>query len=297
MSTPQEIYNKLALVKASNQELKDYVTNTSIPGSVRDDFNTLATDLKSQSKVANWRLFLWIMAYASWLVEITFGKHKVDIANLLAAKRPHTLRWYSEESKKFQYGYAFTWKDDTYVYATDDPDARIIKYAAASEKNGKVVLKVAKEVSGAKAPLTNTEKTVFTEYWRKWRDAGVKVEIISQSADLLKITVTIVRDRLVLDATNHLLRDATINPIQQSIDNYGANLEFDGKIIISKLVDAIQAAEGVVDIKLTAAHVQPSGGSWTAVDMSVEAASGYFILSYTDSVMTFVDNITVETIQ
>lgn len=297
MSTPQEIYNRLALSKASMQELKGYLVDPNIPGSVRDDFNTLETDLKSQSKVANWRLFLWIMAYASWLVEVLFGKHKEDISDLLAAKRPHTPRWYAEESKKFQYGYSLVWEGDTYAYDTDDPGSRIVKYAAATERSGKVILKVATETGGVKAPLTTPQKSIFAEFWNRWRDAGVRLEIVSQQADLLKVNMVIIRDRLVLDSTNHLLRDATVNPIADAIDTYGASLEFNGKIYLSKLVDEIQKAEGVVDVKLTSAHVKPYGGSWTAVDMSVEAVSGYFEMSYTDSSITYVDNINVEVIE
>lgn len=297
MSTPKEIYDKLALSKSSMYELKGYLVNPDVPGSVRDDFNTLERDLKSQSKVANWRLFLWIMAYASWLVEVLFGKHKDDISDLLSAKRPHTLRWYAEESKKFQYGYSLTWLGDTYVYAVDDPDSRIVKYAAATERQGKVILKVATETNGVKTPLTNPQKSIFAEFWNRWRDAGVRLEIVSQQADLLKVNMVIIRDRLVLDSTNHLLRDATINPISDAIDAYGSSLEFNGKIYLSKLIDEIQKAEGVVDVKLTSAHVKPYGGNWTVVDMSVEAVSGYFSMSYSDSSITYVDNINVEVIE
>ena len=296
MSTVNEIYDNLATAKASMQELHDYVVNSTVPGTLQDNFNTLDIDLKSKSKVANWRLFLRLMAYASWLVEVLFSKHMDDIASLLAIKRPHTKRWYAETCKMFQYGYSLVWKNDTYVYDVDDPGSRIVKYSAGSEKNGKVLLKVANEVNGLKVPLTNVQKSALELFWSKYRDAGVKVEIVSQPADTVKITITIVRDRMVLDATNHLIRDASIDPVKVAIDTYGTSLEFDGRIVLSDLFECIKKAEGVVDLKITGASVKPSGGNWSAIDMSTDAASGYFDLSYTESNFTFIENVNVEII-
>jgi hypothetical protein len=292
-----EIYDALNSSKASMQELHDFVVDSENPGTIQDNAETLAIDVKSNSKVAQWRLWLWIMAVASWVVENIFDLFKADISNILSTKRPHTLKWYAEETKKFQYGYGLVWKDDTYVYEVDDPDSRIVKYAACVEKQGKIVLKVAKEVGGVKTPLSVAEKAALTEFWRKYKDAGVRIEIVSLPADLFKANLTIVRDRLVLDGSNRLLRDASVYPIKNAIDTYGANLEFDGKIVLSKLVDAIQAAEGVVDVQLNSASVKPSGGAWSLVNMNAEAVSGYFLMSYTDSVINYIDNFTAETIE
>ena len=294
--TIAEIYNALNVSKASMQELHDYVVSSEIPGSIQDTDQQIIIDVKSGSAVAIWRLWLWIMAVASWVIETLFDKHKADITALIAAERPHTLGWYAEESKKYQYGYALEWINGAYQYAVDDPTSRIISYAAASEKNGKVYLKVAKEVNAVKVPLDNTEKTVFGEFWNKWRDAGVKLQIVSQAADTLKFNATIIRDRLVLDGANRLIRDNSINPINNAITAFANSLEFDGILRLSKLVDALQGAEGVIDVKLTAAWCKPSGGNYTALDMWVEPESGYFIMSYADSTLQMIDNVNVEVI-
>jgi len=287
-----DIYNRLNSSKASFQELHDYVVDSDNTHSLQDNWDTLLSDITSGSKVAIWRLWLWIFAVGSWIVESLFDTHKKEIIALLSAKKPHTLRWYAEESKKYQYGYALQWIGDTWVYNQVDETARIIKYAAASEKDGKVKLKVAKEVSGVKSPLNVLEKATFTEFWHKWKDAGVKLEIVSQAADFLKVNLTIVRDRLVLNGDNTLLRDASVNPIKNAIDAYAGNLEFDGVIMLSHLVDAIQAAEGVIDVKLNSAHHKPAGGTYSAVDMKVEAVAGYFTIA-TDSTYVYQDNVIV----
>ena len=291
--TIAEIYDALNSSKASFSELNDFVVSTSVPGSTQDNSTDLAIDVTSGSKVAVWRLWMWIFAVGSWMVEVLFDRHSADVTAVLDSKRIHTLRWYAEESKKYQYGYPVSWIDNMYQYATSDADAQIVKYAAASERNGTVVLKVAKNSGGVKAPLTTLEKATFTEFWSKWKDAGVKLEIVSQPADQLKIYITIVRDRLVLDGNNNLLRDNSINPITLAIDAFGNSLEFDGVLRLSKLVDSIQAAEGVVDVQLTQAWHKPAGGSYSVVNMSVESIAGYFELSYTDSLFTYQDNVEV----
>ena len=296
MSSIAEIYDRLALSKASMQELADFLVDPNVAGSILDTSARLSIDAKTISKVGNWRLWLWIMAVGSWIIEQLFEIHKSDITAILAAKRPHTIRWYAGESKKFQYGYPLVWKDDKFQYERYDPDALIVKYAAAVERGGKVILKVANEVSGAKIALTAGQKTIFTEFWTRWKDAGVRLEIVSQAADKLKVDLTVVRDRLVLDASNCLLRDSQVNPFMNAIDDYSKSLEFDGIIRLSRLIDFIQLAEGIIDVKLNSAAHKPSGGTWSNVDMEVESVSGYFELSLTDCTLTFIDNVNVSVI-
>jgi len=291
MRTVAEIYDELNDQKSAFQELNTYVVSTEIPGSTADTATNLGTDVTSGSRVAIWRLWLWIFAYCSWLIEKLFDRHQSNIEEIIDAERPHTLRWYAEESKKWQYGYAMTWSGSAYSYAIDDPDARIVDYAAASERNGKVILKVAKDSGGTKVPLTSLEKAAFTDFWTKWKDAGVKLEIISQQADLLKVQLKIIRDRLVLDSSNNLLRDPSVNPVANAIKAFGDGLEFDGILRLSKLVDALQAAEGVIDVKLTAAWWKPYGGSYQAVDMFIESVSGHFVIDNDNSILTYVDNV------
>lgn len=290
--TIDEIYNALNIEKASMSQLNNYIVEQT--GLTQDSAEELAVDAVSGSKVAIWRLLLWLFAVGSWVIEVLFDRHSEDIDTRLSAKRPHTLRWYAEESKKFQYGYAMQWMNDNYQYNTVDLNARIIHYAAASEKRGKVVLKVAKEVSGAMSPLSVQEMATFSEFWNKWRDAGVKLEIISQPADQVKVYMTIIRDRLVLDSSNNLLRDPSVNPITAAIKKYSKSLEFDAILRLSHLVDAIQMAEGVIDVKLDAAYIRTYNGDWQNINIFTETASGYFEVAYSLSSITYIDNVNVD---
>jgi hypothetical protein len=291
--TIAEIYNAMATTKADMQELHDWVVDPQNPSYVMDNADQLLADLRSTSKVAIWRLFLYVFAVGSWTVETLFDKLVIAINAIMAAKRPHTLRWYAEESKKYQYGHELLWADNQYSYAVYDPDARIIKYAAAQEFNGKVRLKVTKEVSGVKTALSTDEKNAFVAFWNAWRDAGTKVEIISLPADQLKVNITIIRDRMVLNNNNSLLRDSSIFPIADAIAAFGNALEFDGVLRLSKLIDAVQAAEGVVDVKLHRAEHKPAGGTYVEVDMFVNSTAGHFVIDQTTSSWEYIDKTVV----
>jgi hypothetical protein len=286
-----DIYDALNASKSSFEELNEYIVTSEIPESTSDTAMNLAIDVTSKSKVAVWRLWLWIFAVGSWLVETLFDRHSSHINEVIDQRRPHTVRWYADQSKKFQYGHEMTWADNQYRYETDDPDARIVKYAAASERGGRVLLKVAKDAGGVKSPLTAQQKAAFELFWSKWKDAGVALEIVSQPADQLKIDIKIVRDRLALDAQNNLLRDPSVNPIQQAIDNFGSSLEFDGILRLSKLVDFIQAAEGVVDVKLNGAWHKPDNGTYKTVPIYVESVAGYFSIDLANSTFEYYDNV------
>jgi len=291
MSTIAEIYNRLALSKASMQELHDYVTSSSVPGSVQDTADNLVIDIKSGSKVAIWRLWLWIMAVASWIVEQMFISHNAEITSIVDTKRPHNLRWYASECKKYQRGHALVWNGEKYSYERDDPEARIIKYASANERLGNIILKVAKEVGGVKQPLSSAEKINFTAFWEQWKDAGCTLEIISKGPDLLKLDVTIIRDRMVLNSDNSLIADSSYFPIAAAIEKFGTALEFDGVLRLSKLTDAIQQADGVVDVKINQAWIKEEGGVYNAIDLYAIAASGYFTIDNNDSTFTYIDNV------
>lgn len=290
MRSIAEIYNILAEEKAKYYNLDDFVNSQQ---SSLDNADLLLKDINSGSKVATWRLWLWIVAFASWLVESLFEVHKNEIEAIMSAKVPHTLRWYAEESKKFQYGYSMVWDGYCYAYETIDTDAQIIKYAAASQSGGTINLKVAKKDESGLIPLTAEEKAAFETFWNYWRDAGVNIEVISMPADLLKIDMTIVRDRLVLNSNNQLLRDTNIYPIDDAIDNFISNLEFNGILRLSELAAAIKAAEGVVDVKINSAQWKPSTATeYTNIDMEIIPDSGYFKIDVS-STITYTDYINV----
>jgi hypothetical protein len=226
-------------------------------------------------------------------VESLFDSHKQEITDIMNSKRVMDLPWYEDLAKAFQYGYSLVWQDNAYVYVASDESAKVVKFSKATEKNNKVKIKIAGIANGVIGPIPAIQKVAFDLYIDKNRAAGVKVETINLPADSIQVSMTIIRDRLVLHSNNSLLRDASVFPIMDAITAYGNDLEFGGIMRIAKLEDAIQKAEGVVDVKITSCSAKASGGAYAPVDMFYETASGYINLSLVESTIIYIDEINV----
>ena len=291
--TISQIYNALCVSKASMQELSDWVVQQSNPNSTLDNAETLLQDLTSNSKVAIWRLWLWIFAVGSWIVENLFDQHTTEISNILASQRIHNLYWYEQQALTFQFGYKMIWQNGQFAYSMIDPSAQVVKYVKATENNGIVVLKVATMINGQMIPLSPVQNAALTLFFTKWKDAGVQLQIINQPADQVKITLSVVRDRLVLAANNSLIADASVFPLSDAINAFGINLPFGGVFRLSKLEDAITAAPGIVDAKIYSASIKSYNGNYVSIDMSMVPASGYVTIDWANSNLTFIDAVNV----
>jgi hypothetical protein len=278
MRTIQEIYDQMAAEKAEMAQLRGWITNQDNPNSVLDDSQTLLQDLTSSSKVAIWRLFMWLMAFAVWIHEGLWGQFRKEVDEKLAAEQPHTQHWYRTESLKFQYGDDLVWQDNKFQYLEYDPLKQIIKHAATNEGKGKVVIKVATEKNGILQKLETNQLAAFTAFWEKHRDAGVQVRIISVDPDLLKLKYKIHYDPLVMLPDGTLINDSSLTPVQTAINDYLNSVEFDGNFILSKLEDAIQDATGVIDFERIETASKYGTNSYQEITRLVNAYAGWFII-------------------
>ena len=288
--TIAQIYESLNTVKSNMAELSALVTeSTGVPV---DNSQNLILDASSGSKVAKWRLWLWIVAVACWVIENIVDNRVTEISAIVNGLRPHTLDWYESETLKWQYGHELAWiNDDHWGYLVDDPAARIVvAVSAATNEMGEVVIKVAKQVGAFLEPLTAGEVEGLVAYWKKWKDAGVKIVIVTEESNVLKIQATVVRNRLVLAADGTLLRDSTINPLTNALADYIDNVPFNEIIRITDFEAAAKLAEGITDFVITSLEIRPGDVvAWTVVDREVIPSSGFARIDYVVSTFTNVD--------
>jgi len=278
--TLSEIYDAIALEKANMTTLNSWFTDKSNPGSVLDDHQTLLQDLTSTSKVAIWRLLLWIVTVATWTLEGLWDVFKTEVDTAINNQIPLTLPWYQRESLYFQYGDSLVWNATTlkYEYELYDETKRIITRAAANEGVGIVSIKVARDNNSSLEALTASQKIAFTNFWNKNKGAGVLINIISEAADLLKLEYQIFYDPLVLTDHGNLIDDGGVFPVEDAINNYIANLDFNGRFRLEECDAAIRSAEGVIDFQRLSAQSKYGANSYLDILVSKVAYAGYFLI-------------------
>jgi hypothetical protein len=287
--TISEIYDSLNTVKNNMTELKGFVTETT--GTDMDNANNLALDASSGSKVAKWRLWLWIVAVASWVIENIVSSGELTISAIVNGNRPHTLRWYEDQTRAWQYGHELAWlNDDHWGYATEDTAAKLAAAVSATETgNGQVTIKVVKEVTGTLTPLSGLEQDSLDAYWARWKDAGVEILLVTTEPDQIKFNATVVRNRLILASDGTLLRDSSVDPLTAALADYMDAVPFNGVIRVTDIEQAAKSAEGIIDFVISSMSISPDGETWTVVTREVIPDSGFANISYDDCTLTYID--------
>ena len=239
------------------------------------------------SATAKWVLLVNAFATALKVIEDLFDVHVEEVDERATEILPGTLKWYANESLKFQYDAAMTSTlvfDDSYtdadgetvelfgkavIYDIEEPDYQIVTVASASELNGSVLLKVLKGSAGSYSKLTaGTEKAAFDSYWEQKRFAGTDMTIISNDPDLIQLEMDVTYDGTILASDGSLLTDGTTFPVHDAIDEFlgeFANARFDDYMYVSKLVDAVQAVSGVINAVATTVECKPNGGTYSDI--------------------------------
>ncbi|WP_299212746.1 hypothetical protein [uncultured Dokdonia sp.] len=120
---------------------------------------------------------------------------------------------------------------------------------------GVVFMKVAKnEGENNIVPLNADEQARLREFIRRIKDAGNQIQISSIPGDKLKLDLRVYVDPLLIyvnpndpnDPDNGILvSDGTLKPVEKSIKEYLKNIEFNGALVKTFLIDAIQGTQGV----------------------------------------------------
>jgi hypothetical protein len=306
--TLQQIYNDLIAKKESNTELDTLLPK---PASWPDLFNyenfkLLANSVLSglyNSKVSIWQTTMYVVAYASWMQESLYDIFKSEVDTLTLNREFGQLPWYVNKAKEFQYGDSLQWIDNNYYgYLVVDEEKQIITQASATVSNGIIILKVAKGEIGSLEKLTTTELQAFTNYFMGSgtasandgiAPAGTKMQIISDDADLLKMSINIYYDPLVLDNTGLLLEDGVTLPVAEAITNYIQGLPFNSKFRLIDLVTEIKAVSGVDNVVIKYCDAMYGVQAWTDIvaleSQTYTSYAGYFEMNTNNGLAGYYD--------
>ena len=251
--------------------------------------------LNSNSKVAIWRLWTYITAFAIYTLEKIFDQHKQEVYTALSELKPHTARWYRNKALAFQYGFDLIEDSDKFNNQgrTEDEisNSKIVKYSAVteSESESRLIVKIATEQGGELQPISQGQKASFDAYLNEIKDAGVRITTINYLPDILKLQMKIYRDPLVLDENGQSIITGE-KPVEKAIKEYLKNLPFDGELVLAHLVDALQQVEGVKipHIILAESKWIDAGtngyGNFQPVEVKTIPISGYFKIENFDNI-------------
>lgn len=235
--------------------------------------------LSSTSSVAVWRLLAYVVAVCQWTIENLFDTHVAEVNTLIAAQKPHTLQWYAGKAKAFQYGCALPDGSDVYDNSALSPDqvaaSQVIAYAAATESQGGVRVKVAKLSGGALTALSTAELDAFTTYMKQVRDAGVRLLATSSAADRFLFSGNIYYDPLVLDGSGRRLDGTADTPVQDAITAFLAALPFNGRFTLNYFTDALQAIPGVDIVQPLLCQAAYASTMPVSITVEYQPDSGY----------------------
>lgn len=203
---------------------------------------------------------------------------------------PGTDAWVHNKVLEFQYDATtpqYIELNDSLVpvYETVDEDLRIItRVAVITLGNGRVTIKVAK--SDPPVPLSAGEVTALEDYLDVIMPAGPVVTVSSLDADKLWIDAAVYYDGQYVDSIQTDVEDA--------INDYLADLDFNGVVYVSKIQDAIQNVRGVKDVVVNEVRARRDTtvfASATTLTRQWSTVAGY-IVEETTSGQTFADTIT-----
>lgn len=259
----QEIYDEM-IDEKENQTSLSGLTPTP------ETYANFLAQLASSSKVAIWRLFIYIVATSIYTFEVLLDRFKVDIEDLAAQSETGTLRWHQERALDFQFGDVLIYEDGKYKYATIDESLQVVKRCSTAERsNGVVVIKTAKlDGSGLPEPLSAAELAGLEDYFSDIKFAGTFLDIVSFPADDLKLEYNIYYSAQIPLADIQTAVFAAVNA-------YIEELPFDGVLNINKLTDALQVVEGVVDPFFENAEAKYGALPYVPFDREYLSNAGY----------------------
>ena len=231
------------------------------------------------SAVSLENLLFYIVAACHYVLESIFEKFTQDVEQKISRAVVASIPWYFDKAKAFQYGDALVLNPRTfgYEYAKIDTLKQLVKYVAVRDRGASIEMLVSTEQNGKPTPLSDEVLTAFKHYINAIKIAGVVINVRTRKADELSIAVKVVVDPLKINRTGVDIASSE-KVVEHAIENYLADIVYGGTFNKTKLVDAIQRVDGVVDVVLGVCkykagdeYKEIAGNNYTAVGGSFVA--------------------------
>ena len=275
-------------------EIKKTMTDAFMAdATIREKYGLSVNDTFSSkfSSVSIENILFFIVAACCHVLEMIFDQHKRDVEDKIALAVVASVPWYYKMALAFQYGDSLVLNDRTwqYEYASTDESKQVVKYAAVRDKGTSVQILVSGDQGGSPVALSNDVLTVFKQYMNRVKVAGVILNITSKESDNVTVMATITIAPLVLNENGELLSDGR-KPVEEAITSYLKHIIYGGTFNKTRLVDVIQAVEGVVDVELEECKYRHANSlEWTVMSgNNYTGNSGSYIPVDLENSLTYV---------
>lgn len=243
------------------------------------------------SRVSLESILFYIFAASGYVIEVMFDQFRKDVDERIAANIVPTIRWYHSQALAFQYGDSLIY-DETihqYRYATLDEDKQVVKYVAVKDRGGSIQILASADDNGKPVPLTGDILTAFKAYMNSVKIAGIILAIQSLPADNIRIIAQIQVDPMLINTSGIRLSDGS-TPVVIAINAYLSGIIYGGTFNKTKLVDAIQRVDGVLDVTLGICSAKASSMTeYTEIRTNnYTATAGCFISDNLVNTLTYV---------
>lgn len=218
------------------------------------------------SKASLENILFYCIAVGLWMLENLFDTHREEVRADLDARTPHTVRWY----RNLVLG--FTKSDGT----------QPVSYCSIDDRFSKLRVKVAGITNDVRGTISSADKAALESFLDENKDAGMKIEVINEDNDRLKLTANVYYDPMYLDPS--------AKPVEAAVRDYVANLDFDGLMTRNGLVDAMLEVDGCMIADITLLQTKYANGAFADFGQQQRPVSGYWSVpaDYSDISITYI---------
>lgn len=215
----------------------------------------------SFSAVSLESIIFGIVATAVYVLESMFETYRAEVQRKVEAAVIASIPWYHKICLEYQHGDNLVLDTSTneYIYPVTDLSKQIVRFASCRDYGGGIYILVAGEASdGTPKALSDDVLTAFRAYVSKRKPAGIIADVYSYDPDIISIQMTVQYDPIILNADGSLISDPGVYPVEEAINAYLNGIKYGGTFNKNKMIDAVQSAEGVIDLVLDKVLARPA---------------------------------------
>lgn len=225
------------------------------------------------SSVSIESILFYIVAACIYTFEVLFDSYREDVNDTIETSA-HTARWYRDKALAFMRDVPLV--EDADYYDTSDmtdeeiEEAKVVKYAAATESKDSSLLTIKVATKGNNGELQPLDQTTdLAAYLAEIKDTGVRINLINRAGDVFSYEMDVYY--------NPLINANTVkSAVEDAVKNYVQGLPFDGQYSNMGCIDAVQKVAGVEVAEMKSAAARASNEiTMTPIDARYRPSAGY----------------------